>query len=329
MKKMNSKLSLLFICIYYITSVYSACEKDPTSTIETGNTHDAIKLYSSDDGVTWESHVINSTSPGTPLDRLYSITSAGEGTYFNSGGGTWGIIMKSTDLGNIWINSNSAPGEFRSVYSLSSSNIIAVGDWYISLTTNAGTNWSNKVFSQNLNLNSVNFLNASTGVAVGNIGRMMLTVDGGFNWSYLPSITYSDLNDVYFSNQTGIAVGTFGRIFRTADGGINWTELESPTQQPLRGVVLFGESTGIAVGGAGTILRTTDSGLSWNSLSFTDATFYDVGENFHRELIAVGSDGTIISSPDGGESWIVRTSGTNRTLYGIFYRDLECYVVGE
>src|SRR4029450_135495 len=58
----------------------------------------------------------------------------------------------------------------------------------------------------------------------------------------------------------GTAVGSLGTILRTTDGGQNWTREESGTNHILYGVSFADPSTGNVVGEFGTILRTANQG---------------------------------------------------------------------
>jgi photosystem II stability/assembly factor-like uncharacterized protein len=58
----------------------------------------------------------------------------------------------------------------------------------------------------------------------------------------------------------GTAVGQLGAILRTTDGGQSWIREESGTNQDLYGVSFPQANTGTAVGAYGAILRTTSQG---------------------------------------------------------------------
>src|SRR5713101_6843494 len=62
---------------------------------------------------------------------------------------------------------------------------------------------------------------------------------------------------------TSVAVGDLGTIVRTTDGGHRWTQVSSGTTQDLRGVAFANPNAGTAVGKAGTILRSIDAGATW------------------------------------------------------------------
>src|SRR6187455_1759010 len=54
---------------------------------------------------------------------------------------------------------------------------------------------------------------------------------------------------------TGVAVGALGTIIRTTDGGQNWVIQTSGTTAELKGIAFSNDSNGVAVGINGTVLR--------------------------------------------------------------------------
>ena len=82
--------------------------------------------------------------------------------------------------------------------------------------------WVNPL-PQGNTLNSIFFINAYTGYAVGQEGTIIKTTDQGNSWKILKSGTTNYLYSVYFLNpDTGYAVGYGGTILKTTDGGNNW-----------------------------------------------------------------------------------------------------------
>ena len=68
------------------------------------------------------------------------------------------------------------------------------------------------------------------------------------------------LNLAFSDALNGTAVGQLGTIIRTTDGGQTWVREESGTNQDLYGVSFPETNTGNAVGAFGTILRTAAAG---------------------------------------------------------------------
>jgi hypothetical protein len=123
--------------------------------------------------------------------------------------------------------------------------------------------WQNPL-PQGNTLNGVSFTDANNGTAVGSIGSILRTTDGGQNWvtqtsgiiQWLIGVSFTDSNN-------GTAVGLEGVILRTTNGGQNWVSQTSGTTNGLVDVCFTDASNGTAVGAGGTILRTINGGVSF------------------------------------------------------------------
>ena len=77
----------------------------------------------------------------------------------------------------------------------------------------------------------------------------------------------------FIDSETGWAIGNLGTILKTTNGGENWINQTSGTTQYLIGVSFTDANNGTAVGSGGTILRTTDGGDNWVSQSSGTTTW--------------------------------------------------------
>ncbi|HRE40883.1 MAG TPA: YCF48-related protein [Ignavibacteria bacterium] len=187
--------------------------------------------------------------------------------------------------------------------------------------------FSNQVFSQgwtNQNSNvtntlfGVHFLNANTGMAVGEQGRIIKTTNGGAFWQ---SVNFSDtyfLKAVYMVDEfVAFAVGSVGTVIKTTNGGTTWTSIISSGSGQFNCLSFLNSSVGWVGGFTGNVLRTTNGGLNWNNQPEVDFTingmeFIDL--NFG---MAVGDGGKIYKTINGGFNWSTRNSGTNGNLFAI------------
>jgi photosystem II stability/assembly factor-like uncharacterized protein len=198
-------------------------------------------------------------------------------------------------------------------------------------------------------LNSVCFTDSNTGFAVGELGTLLKTTDGGISWTILPSGTESHLNSVYFVDaSTGFAVGGSesdrendarnGIILKTTNGGTTWTTLWSHPTSYLKSVFFTNANIGYAVGGyyfgsKGIVLKTTDGGITWEtlllepnyaliSIFFTETnTGYTVGRG--------NEFGIILKTTDGGTTWTTISKGILDDLNSVFFaNDKTGYAVG-
>ncbi|MBN4049786.1 hypothetical protein JYT36_01005, partial [Bacteroidales bacterium AH-315-N07] len=146
-------------------------------------------------------------------NRLESITFSDENNGYIVG---YGIILKTSDGGESWF-AQEAPveGFFKEViYTNFNVGYIVGYDGVILKTTNEGKNWikieSNIFFSKIDLLESINFINSTTGYVVGD-GIILKTSNGGESWIRNKDINYS-LNSMYSTND--------GKIFFVGDKGI-------------------------------------------------------------------------------------------------------------
>jgi photosystem II stability/assembly factor-like uncharacterized protein len=111
--------------------------------------------------------------------------------------------------------------------------------------------WQNPL-PQGNTLQDFSFIDTNNGFAVGAIGTILRTTDGGNNWNILASGTNDDLYSVAFTDSnTGTAVGNFGAILRTTDAGNHWTIQRDGMADVLFGVSFYGCEYRTAVGSDG------------------------------------------------------------------------------
>jgi hypothetical protein len=167
---------------------------------------------------------------------------------------------------------------------------------------------------------------------VGQGGRIIITTNGGNNWTSQTSGTSEMLLSVHFTNQnTGWTVGSGGTILKTTNGGENWTSQTSGTIEWLWSVHFTDQNTGWVVGNMGIILKTTDGGTGWTPQT-SGASNWLCSVHFTNQNTgwAVGRGGKILNTSNGGENWTSQTSGTPNYLYSVHFTDNNTgWVVGE
>ncbi|MBK6506415.1 MAG: hypothetical protein IPG02_12305 [Ignavibacteria bacterium] len=79
----------------------------------------------------------------------------------------------------------------------------------------------------------------------------------------------------FVNHQTGYAVGDVGTIVKSTNGGSNWFTLNNPKKSQLWGIDFAPGNTKclIAVGDSGLILRTSNAGESWSVIQFQAELF--------------------------------------------------------
>ncbi|MDQ3022258.1 MAG: YCF48-related protein, partial [Bacteroidota bacterium] len=155
-------------------------------------------------------------------------------------------------------------------------------------------------------LYSVDFVNTNTGYAVGTVGTIMKTTNGGTNWEVQNSgFTSNLLGTNFFDANLGFAVGSNnGTILRTNNGGYNWTQVFSGATTSMWSIDFPTRNIGYAVGLNGVVLKSTNEGISWLPLSSgTSASLFSVSFLDSLNGVASGSR-KVIKTSDGGLNWV-------------------------
>lgn len=169
-------------------------------------------------------------------------------------------------------------------------------------------------------LNDIFIFDSTTAVAVGELGTIIKTYDGGLNWSveHHAGGTDIDLYSVHFTDTLngwaagGIPYSNKSVLLNTTDGGKNWTEVETgmktkiDTTLPLSAVYFVDADTGFAVGEDGIVLRTTDGGESWDVRKIDDYVGYGWLDVFRL---------TEITFTDKQTGWIVGLGYYGNQIY--------------
>lgn len=155
-----------------------------------------------------------------------------------------------------------------------------------------------KLSRPSANLYGVSFLTKEEGWAVGQLGKIFHTLDGGKSWEERRSGTNLLLVAVEFIDRThGWVVGERGTILSTQDGGLTWEHQQSDVPYLLCDVEFLNQNRGWIVGQWGTILYTEDGGKHWTERSLSlplvgergliePAAFHDVVDPQSGEIIA-------------------------------------------
>jgi photosystem II stability/assembly factor-like uncharacterized protein len=111
--------------------------------------------------------------------------------------------------------------------------------------------------------------------AVGKLGAIIATEDGGQTWHPQTSTTQPSLAGLWIApdGTHAWAVGSEGTILASANGGRSWAQQPSGTRDALRTVRFLKDGLqGWAGGESGTILVTEDGGKTWKKEQFIDET---------------------------------------------------------
>ncbi|MGE5431383.1 MAG: YCF48-related protein [Syntrophomonadaceae bacterium] len=238
------------------------------------------------------------------------------------------FILRTTDGGETWTEPNypvTSRGGLSAVSFASADVGIAVGG-IVLRTTNGGRDWVRKLSESNATFNSVSFINADTGLVIGQEGEgshIFKTVNGGEDWkqyynpgTYLRSVQLIDANNGY------VIDGTSGLALKTTDGGKSWRAMASENINYISDLFFTDVNNGYVARG-GEIWRTTDGGSKWQLSFHNDLVEYLNSLHFINKNTgwATGSEGVIIKTTDGGINWIELPICTHHGLNSIKFID--------
>lgn len=128
-----------------------------------------------------------------------------------------------------------------------------------------GLKWVQQTVTGTGKLYDVAFGTATNGIAVGELGQIRYTKDGGTTWTSATSGVTGDIAAVDLdSSGRGWAVGASGKVIKTADGGVTWSNLPQLSGYYLEDIKWLGGDTLVAVGRSGEVIRSTNAGASWS-----------------------------------------------------------------
>ena len=228
-------------------------------------------LMTTNRGLTWG----RQTLPGSAALPMYDIDflerSPGQ-TMLGYLTGALGYTYRTEDYGATWIAiRNNCENTFWSMCFVNQDTGIFVGEpstahpYTIMCTTDGGSSWIQQTNPTGRNLRGVCFATDQRGLAVGLVGTILYTSDGGTTWESRPNAGYR-WESVYMTG-TGKAwaVGSSGNIAYSTDWGYTWTPQQSGVSVELWEVYFVNDNEGWIVGGGmgqpGVILHTTTAGV--------------------------------------------------------------------
>jgi photosystem II stability/assembly factor-like uncharacterized protein len=130
----------------------------------------------------------------------------------------------------------------------------------------------------------------------------------GYNWLY-------DVDAL--RPKVAVAVGNLGIVLRTTDGGATWREVTKRPQASVLSGVSFVGKVGYAVGNGSMVMRSSNAGQSWINVSpYLGFAASLMDASFASQLVGwvVGFDGIVLKTTDGGRTWVDQGFGTSSGL---------------
>lgn len=169
------------------------------------------------------------------------------------------------------------------------------------------------------NLNDIQFVDANTGFAVGDIGVVLKTTNGGQNWVSISTGNYAKNYCLFFTSATSGFIGTTnGELIRTTNSGISW-DIISPLQYAntyiIRSIYFTSTMTGflafnynVASPYGNMLYKTTNGGLNWSftsgEMQRPSTSIFFINPNYGWVICNYPQNTTGISrTTNGGLNW--------------------------
>ena len=199
-------------------------------------------------------------------------------------------------------------------------------------TINGGAQWNYTIIDSNINVETVFFVNASTGwIGCTNLtpldsSQILKTTDGGSSWVAQKTSGPHEYTSIFFiDNNTGWAVSEFGHLVKTTNGGNLWVELPSGESGDLHSVCFVNSLTGWIAGINNKVKKSIDGGSTWISQTLSpSSSFRSVYFANSQTGWVVGLLGRIFKTTDGGSNWIQKTSPVGSVdLFSVHFSGTE------
>lgn len=199
-------------------------------------------------------------------------------------------------------------------------------------TTDGGYNWQLSSFP-GYHFSGVCFTDIQHGCIVGwqelpaDSSLILVTFDGGANWSTIDHYRVNRFSDVFFiNNDIGWAVGSQDELnmnccFYTDDGGLTWDYQSSILMvgAELFGVHFRNENHGSVCGADGAFFITNSGGTQGWAMGIS-MPILNLNDIYNFGLLAgciVGDEGTVLYTTNNWYQYIEQTSNTTEDLHGV------------
>lgn len=246
-----------------------------------------------------------------------------------------GLVMKTVNRGKTWekIELNTK-ANFSSI-SIKGNNIHIAGDSGVYFySSNLGLSWTKRYLffpSGNNNINSLNFLNESVGIAAGNNGQLKITTNGGGKW-YDKNV--SSGTGIFKYVNSNFLIGVSNSFYKSSDNGNTWKNYPIENRN-FNDISFINEKIGFVVSDSGIIYKTVNGGINWNKHIVDNYNTSNIKLNKILFLnsytgYCIGNEGRFYYSTTGGESWtrqILNTSSDIKDIESISWK--ACMLYGD
>ncbi len=242
-------------------------------------------------------------------------------------------LYKTTNGGQNWERTFVMPMWLNVVWFMNDTTGFIGGEWGLILRTSEGGNtWIEVPYSETYSYVRFSALSPQIIYASELNGAIIKSVDGGLTWNEVISgIGYSPFLH-HFDDQTGIYAGAFdSKIYKTYDGGSTWWP-KSEENVYATFMSFFDEANGIVSSRNGDIRHTADQGETWQLFPSTiPSSFFRTASFTSMQQGIMGGEGGQLAITDNGGLSLTQISSTitNQDLKGIFFLNDSTGFVGS
>lgn len=183
------------------------------------------------------------------------------------------------------------------------------------LSDDQGSSWRQAPTPARASLTAVQFVDAQHGWALGHLGVILRTQDGGATWTK----QMDGFQLIKLFEQAAQHLGD-DKAAQAAEDYVQLLSDDGP-DKPWLGLHFTDAQNGIVVGAYNLALRTRDGGATWQPISFAlpnpkSLHLYSV-KVLGNTVVIVGEQGLLMRSDDGGATFTTMTSAYKGTWFGL------------
>jgi photosystem II stability/assembly factor-like uncharacterized protein len=163
-------------------------------------------------------------------------------------------------------------------------------------------------------LHDLCFIDQNIGIAVGDSGTIVRSIDGGINWDLIMGNDTVNFKKVkFFDVQNGIAIGS--DIYMTNDAGLSWSKTPHGNEY-YYDIEILNQTTCIISGGPVALIKSSNTGMSFIDLVVPQNGHFGL-LSFVNENIGYacnkggGGSSPTLKTTNGGINWTMIQSGGN------------------
>jgi photosystem II stability/assembly factor-like uncharacterized protein len=220
-------------------------------------------------------------------------------------GGNGNTLLRSSDDGLHWQTTKGPQRNVSRFHVHTDGTLLALTvDEGVLRSTDGGQSWETTDVPDGIGLTALLTLASNKLIAVGRLGAIYDSEDGGQHFVARRSGSDADLVHVVEdpSTRTLFTVGARGTLLTSADQGLHWRILRSGTEESLNQVLVASPAGPILiVGNHGTVLvsRSTDGEFQRIPVDTTEHLRSIERDPESQNLVAVGKNGVVLVSNNG------------------------------